>query len=332
MQLQKGSRGAAVRDLQLKLKALGFDPGDIDGVFGKLTEAALLHFQQEYESLDDSGILDAESAGALDQALAIRQTEPPDATTPAVPVPCSPEIWTAFLGLVETMTKSPVRYGPGRALFKDGRWIVTHGPGSLGSKSWKNHRGASYPSFHCTSWTNFFLSWLLRYNERFTHAGNIPSLFTLLEASEEVHKNPGAGDYRGYGPYTTEIVSNGETTRKKGKPKGLDIREIYNRRATLPTFLVCGQSTFTENGWKTWHHTVLFAIDHAKKGTPMHRIAADGFKNSKGYSGKAMEWIEIDPDSFSRFDNCVYRVWGIDSPDGEYGDPTRPIAKVTLEP
>lgn len=43
--LKKGSKGDAVRQLQEALKALGFDPGGIDGVFGARTEAAVKEFQ-----------------------------------------------------------------------------------------------------------------------------------------------------------------------------------------------------------------------------------------------------------------------------------------------
>ena len=44
--LKKGSNDPAVRDLQEALKALGQNPGPIDGVFGGQTEAAVRAFQQ----------------------------------------------------------------------------------------------------------------------------------------------------------------------------------------------------------------------------------------------------------------------------------------------
>src|SRR6195256_5902574 len=47
--LRKGSTDPAVRDLQQALKALGHDPGPIDGVFGDATESAVKSFQQEKE-------------------------------------------------------------------------------------------------------------------------------------------------------------------------------------------------------------------------------------------------------------------------------------------
>jgi peptidoglycan hydrolase-like protein with peptidoglycan-binding domain len=47
--LKKGSSDPAVRDLQVALKALGHDPGPIDGVFGQTTDTAVKAFQQERE-------------------------------------------------------------------------------------------------------------------------------------------------------------------------------------------------------------------------------------------------------------------------------------------
>ena len=44
--LRKGSEDPAVRDLQEALKALGHDPGPVDGVFGVRTESAVRAFQQ----------------------------------------------------------------------------------------------------------------------------------------------------------------------------------------------------------------------------------------------------------------------------------------------
>ena len=44
--LQKGSTDPAVRDLQEALKALGYDPGPIDGQFGATTETLLRRFSK----------------------------------------------------------------------------------------------------------------------------------------------------------------------------------------------------------------------------------------------------------------------------------------------
>jgi hypothetical protein len=338
--IEMGSRGQEVRDLQLKLKALGYDPGDIDGIFGKHTQAALKTFQEHYEALEVTGILDPATAAALAQALVVKPDEgtatPTDpastsSSEAAAPAPCKPEIWSAFLELVDTITRTPVRYGPGRGLFRDGTWIVTHGPGALGSNRWTSLIGTTYPSFHCSSWTNFFLGWLLRYNDRFTHCGNIPNLFELCEQPDEIHQISGGGTYRGYGPHCREIVSNGDSFQRTKIRKVLDLRELHARRETLPTFIVCGQSTRFDSGWRWWHHTVLFAIDHASPGHPMYRLAADGVLDAQArWSGKAMERIEITEQSLSDFDRAIYRGYGIVSADGSYGG-DRPLAPVTIE-
>src|SRR6478672_9633681 len=47
--LKRGSNDTAVRDLQEALKALGHDPGPVDGVFGAQTETAVKAFQQARE-------------------------------------------------------------------------------------------------------------------------------------------------------------------------------------------------------------------------------------------------------------------------------------------
>jgi len=47
--LRKGSNDPAVRDLQHALRALGHDPGAIDGVFGDATESAVKAFQEQRE-------------------------------------------------------------------------------------------------------------------------------------------------------------------------------------------------------------------------------------------------------------------------------------------
>lgn len=47
--LKKGSSDPAVRDLQEALKALGYDVGPVDGVFGAKTESAVKKFQQARE-------------------------------------------------------------------------------------------------------------------------------------------------------------------------------------------------------------------------------------------------------------------------------------------
>src|ERR1051325_4370138 len=53
--LKEGSSGPDVKDLQQKLKDLGFDPNGVDGNFGPGTKAAVIAFQQS-QGLQADGI------------------------------------------------------------------------------------------------------------------------------------------------------------------------------------------------------------------------------------------------------------------------------------
>ena len=52
--LRRGSRGYQVERLQRLLLVAGFNPGAIDGVFGRATEAALIGFQHSVQLLPDA--------------------------------------------------------------------------------------------------------------------------------------------------------------------------------------------------------------------------------------------------------------------------------------
>lgn len=65
--LKPGSSGDAVRQLQQALKALGHDPGAIDGHFGAQTEAAVKAYQQE-RGLTVDGIVGPATWGNIDEA------------------------------------------------------------------------------------------------------------------------------------------------------------------------------------------------------------------------------------------------------------------------
>jgi peptidoglycan hydrolase-like protein with peptidoglycan-binding domain len=54
--LKKGSKKPEVKDLQEALKALGFSPGKIDGVFGAATEKAVKAFQASV-GIDADGVV-----------------------------------------------------------------------------------------------------------------------------------------------------------------------------------------------------------------------------------------------------------------------------------
>lgn len=329
MILKQGSQGSDVERLQLLLKAAGYDPGDVDGDYGKRTVAAVLAFQADRPDLDDDGVAGPMTFGALDAAVARKKPDAP--STAPTAVACEAITWAAVQRLVTMITGHPSRYGPGRGLWHDGKFVVTCGPGALNSKSWPNVLGHPYASFHCTSWCNFFLGWLLRRNENYTHGGNIPSLFDLLENSPDLHQIPGGGVYRGYGDACYPITPDGSSVARSGVSKVIDARELLARRASLPTFLVCGQSTKIGGTWKWWHHTVVFVVDH-RDGDRLYRIAADGSKGPQGYSGQPMRWIEITDKNVGNLDGAIYRAYGVrHNADGTYGDQTRPIADVDFE-
>jgi peptidoglycan L-alanyl-D-glutamate endopeptidase CwlK len=65
--LQEGSSGNEVKQLQKRLKKLGFNPGKIDGDFGPGTEAAVIAFQKSAGLLSD-GIAGPRTLKALDLA------------------------------------------------------------------------------------------------------------------------------------------------------------------------------------------------------------------------------------------------------------------------
>lgn len=62
--IQKGSKGDEVLTVQKSLKAKGFDPGPIDGIFGSKTEAAVRAFQEK-NGLQVDGIVGPKTGGAL---------------------------------------------------------------------------------------------------------------------------------------------------------------------------------------------------------------------------------------------------------------------------
>ncbi len=59
--------GSAVKNLQLKLKELGFNPGQVDGMFGMQTEIAVKQAQQFF-GLDVDGIVGPKTWSALQEA------------------------------------------------------------------------------------------------------------------------------------------------------------------------------------------------------------------------------------------------------------------------
>lgn len=62
--LARGHRGPPVADLQQRLNDLGFASGEVDGVFGPITQGAVRRFQMQND-LNTTGRLDAETAARL---------------------------------------------------------------------------------------------------------------------------------------------------------------------------------------------------------------------------------------------------------------------------
>lgn len=65
--LKQGSSGPAVKDLQQKLKELGFDPNGVDGSFGPGTKKAVIAFQQS-KGLQTDGVVGPATQAALNAA------------------------------------------------------------------------------------------------------------------------------------------------------------------------------------------------------------------------------------------------------------------------
>ncbi|HEY8204359.1 MAG TPA: peptidoglycan-binding protein [Pyrinomonadaceae bacterium] len=71
--LKQGSSGPDVKDLQQKLKALGFDPKGVDGNFGPGTKAVVIAFQQS-KGLQADGIAGPATMAALQAACGSAMT------------------------------------------------------------------------------------------------------------------------------------------------------------------------------------------------------------------------------------------------------------------
>ena len=71
--LQPGSSGAQVKQLQNALKSLGHDPGTVDGVYGAQTKAAVAEFQTA-QNITADGVVGSETAAKLNQALAAQSS------------------------------------------------------------------------------------------------------------------------------------------------------------------------------------------------------------------------------------------------------------------
>lgn len=67
--LRRGSKGAAVRNLQLALNAAGFNAGNPDGIFGRKTEDAVKRFQKVYDPKNVDGIYGSRTRERLNNVV-----------------------------------------------------------------------------------------------------------------------------------------------------------------------------------------------------------------------------------------------------------------------
>jgi len=68
----RGDYASLLRGYQEDLKALGFDPGPIDGIWGRMTRAAVLAFQKHHADLVNDGILGPATRASIDRAMDAR--------------------------------------------------------------------------------------------------------------------------------------------------------------------------------------------------------------------------------------------------------------------
>ena len=123
--LKNGSEGKDVKDLQRRLKAVGYDPGEIDGEYGPNTEAAVKALQKDADILVD-GEFGPDSYAAL---LALEVDENPD------DIP----------GIIEPVNKEDVVISGGDA------WIRV-GPGSQYDKAGLAENGDKFTYANPDEW------------------------------------------------------------------------------------------------------------------------------------------------------------------------------------
>src|SRR5882724_3176340 len=92
-------KGPAVRKLQTRLAALGFDPGEVDGEFGPDTDAAVRAFQ-ESSGLEVDGVAGADTQKALGGGRSKAKKPAADDTSTAAGAtgPLTPDQIAAVLG------------------------------------------------------------------------------------------------------------------------------------------------------------------------------------------------------------------------------------------
>lgn len=272
-----------------------------DGIFGRETERAVKAFQTAHSLLPD-GIIGPQTIALLNSMFDntyyfINET--------------SNQLDTIY-SLIDTLVGLNIVYGPGRGLFKDGKWIVTNGPGALNLK-WSSITQAYGPSFHCSSLVNFILSYLYGYNDPYTHAGNCPTLFRLLDSDDTLHPVDATGKlsgerFRGFAGKAFRLASDGDTVKRLPSMafdkahKYLDTKEIIDRFDELSNLNVWSQ-TFKLKGKYHWDSHVGFFV---KRNGELFRLASDGYTRGNQWSATPLSYKK-----FTMSDN-LYQVFKLD--------------------
>lgn len=310
--LKLRSKGAKVIELQHRLIEIGFEPGPIDGIFGRQTLRAVKQFQLQRGFLLD-GVVGPQTWNALwGGNSCIENNSNQDLDN---------YLWERFMGFVNI--QKHVVYGPGRGWFDGKKWIVTIGPGGLGKTNWSIKPPVKIgPSLHCSSLVNLLLGYLLNTNKQWTHSGNRPLLEELLLSDESLHPQPrgGGAKWRGYGTHIRRLASDGDSAvrqkiRFHNPSRFLDAEEIWDRRDELTSINVFSLSDKKNGRWQRDHHVGVFA--YQKGDDCVYRLAADGWRRKKTpryYSGDPVSFKKLSPSWFKKQTNRVYQIFRLTPP------------------
>lgn len=109
--IKLGDRSTKVRMTQELLKALGYDPGIVDGIYGARTAGAVALFQSE-NNLSATGVVDDKTAYSLSELFhsgTYKRPLSPTAVTKVGPTPTTPLVRTAPIG-EKAFLGLPVKY------------------------------------------------------------------------------------------------------------------------------------------------------------------------------------------------------------------------------
>ena len=109
MLLQIGSAGNEVTMLQSALQALGHMQVNIDGVFGPITQDAVMRFQQS-DGRQPTGVVDDTLYGRMQQILGMLIVNRSGLDLPVIRAPYIPTVTPIFPGVVPGLNE-PVQYG-----------------------------------------------------------------------------------------------------------------------------------------------------------------------------------------------------------------------------